>query len=200
MSTERYQRRVERGERGAALLEFALIFPIFMTLALGMFSGGQAYNRKITMTNAAREGARYGATLDPTGFTAPYPATTPSSDHGLDQWLFEVMDVVQQNAEGELDAGTEALGICVAYVNPSGPNHGPPGDPANDTAGHTLNRDNTGSSYGTSGPTAECFTDNLASTDQRVQVELTRKSDIQLLFFSIPVTLTSRSVMRFEVQ
>ena len=199
--TKRFRRRVERGERGVALVEFALVFPIFMTLVLGMFSGGLAYNRKNTLINAVREGARYGATLDPEGLPfLPDPAGAPGSSHGLDTWLYRVADAVQQNAEGELDTGTEALAICVAYVSPSGPNHGPPGDPVNDTVGHSLNRDNTGSSYGTSGPTAECFADNLGSADQRVQVEVTRKSDIQLLFFSIPVTLTSSSVMRFEVQ
>ena len=38
--------RSEPGERGAALVEFALILPVFMMLVLGMFSGGIAYNHK----------------------------------------------------------------------------------------------------------------------------------------------------------
>lgn len=53
-----------RDERGAALVEFALILPVLMSLLLGMVTGGMAYNRKISMTNAVREGSRFGATLD----------------------------------------------------------------------------------------------------------------------------------------
>lgn len=55
--------RSRADERGAALVEFAILLPVLMALILGMFSGGLAYNRKITMTDAVREGARYGATL-----------------------------------------------------------------------------------------------------------------------------------------
>lgn len=44
-------------------MEFALILPLLMALILGLFTGGVAYNRKISITNAVREGARYGATL-----------------------------------------------------------------------------------------------------------------------------------------
>jgi Flp pilus assembly protein TadG len=33
-----------RTERGAALVEFAIILPVFMIIVLGMFSGAVAYN------------------------------------------------------------------------------------------------------------------------------------------------------------
>lgn len=52
-----------RDERGNSIVEFAIILPVFMALVLGMFTGGMAYNRQIGMTDAVREGARYGATL-----------------------------------------------------------------------------------------------------------------------------------------
>jgi len=55
--------RDKQDERGAALVEFAIILPVLMSLLLGTVSGGIAYNRKISMSNAVREGARYGATL-----------------------------------------------------------------------------------------------------------------------------------------
>jgi Flp pilus assembly protein TadG len=54
---------MRRGERGAGLVEFALVLPLLMALVLGLVTGGIAYNRKISITNAVREGARYGATL-----------------------------------------------------------------------------------------------------------------------------------------
>ncbi len=50
-------------ERGAALVEFALILPIVVSLLLGMVTGGIAYNKKIAITDSVRGAARYGATL-----------------------------------------------------------------------------------------------------------------------------------------
>jgi Flp pilus assembly protein TadG len=50
-------------ERGAALVEFALILPIVVSLLLGMVTGGLAYNKKIAITDAVRGATRYGATL-----------------------------------------------------------------------------------------------------------------------------------------
>src|SRR5207253_7197551 len=60
-------------ERGAALVEFALILPVFMMLVLGTFTGAIAYNQKADLSHAANEGARYGGTLpqDQTTFTSP---------------------------------------------------------------------------------------------------------------------------------
>jgi Flp pilus assembly protein TadG len=51
-------------ERGAALVELALVLPLVMSLMLGLVTGGAAYNRKLSMTGGVREGSRFGATLD----------------------------------------------------------------------------------------------------------------------------------------
>jgi Flp pilus assembly protein TadG len=51
------------GERGAALVEFAIILPLIFALILGLTTGGLSLSRKNSMTNAVREGARMGATL-----------------------------------------------------------------------------------------------------------------------------------------
>ena len=59
-------RRRRDGERGAALIEFALLMPVLASLLLGTVTGGAAYHRKITMTDAVREGSRFGATLNNT--------------------------------------------------------------------------------------------------------------------------------------
>ena len=50
-------------ERGTALVEFALVLPLVLMLAFGVVTAGLTYNHKIDLTHAAREGARYGATL-----------------------------------------------------------------------------------------------------------------------------------------
>jgi Flp pilus assembly protein TadG len=40
--------------------------PVLASLMLGTVTGGAAYHRKITMTDAVREGSRFGATLNET--------------------------------------------------------------------------------------------------------------------------------------
>ena len=47
-----------RLERGQALVEFALVIPIFLLLLVGLFDLGRAVFAFNTLTNAAREGAR----------------------------------------------------------------------------------------------------------------------------------------------
>lgn len=49
----------EQAERGAAAVEFALVLPVLLFLLLGIFEFGRIYNVQISLTNAAREGARY---------------------------------------------------------------------------------------------------------------------------------------------
>lgn len=50
-------------DRGATLVEFALLAPLIFALLLGMLTGGLSLSRKNSMENAVREGARLGATL-----------------------------------------------------------------------------------------------------------------------------------------
>jgi Flp pilus assembly protein TadG len=69
-----------RDERGAALLEFALVFPIFVFVLYGLIAYGMALSLKQSITHAAAEGARaaLGATVPSSCTTTPYPyGTTP---------------------------------------------------------------------------------------------------------------------------
>jgi Flp pilus assembly protein TadG len=45
-------------ERGAAAVEFALVLPILMLIIFGIVDFGRMLNAQITLTEAAREGAR----------------------------------------------------------------------------------------------------------------------------------------------
>ena len=47
-----------RDERGAELIEFALVLPLVLILLMGIFDFGLAFQRYEVITNAAREGAR----------------------------------------------------------------------------------------------------------------------------------------------
>lgn len=52
-------RRVRAGrEAGAAAIEMALVLPILLVLVFGIVDFGRAYNAKVSLTQAAREGAR----------------------------------------------------------------------------------------------------------------------------------------------
>lgn len=51
-----------RMERGAALAELALVLPLLLVVMFGIVDFGRAYQAQVTLTNAAREGARVGTT------------------------------------------------------------------------------------------------------------------------------------------
>lgn len=161
-------------QRGAVVVEFALVLPVFMILMLGVFTAGIAYNRKLAMTNGSREAARFGATV-------------PVAGMGMTAWLDAVAGVAVGSAEGDLDSGTPGRTICVAYVFPSGLT------PSDKTASRRLST--TGAvTYGTT----PCYADGQPNNVRRVQVVLQRTSEIQALLFTRNVTLQARSVVRFE--
>lgn len=51
---------------GQAIIEFVIILPLFLVLAAGAWEYGRILDAQVTLTNAAREGARFAAvhTLD----------------------------------------------------------------------------------------------------------------------------------------
>lgn len=58
-----------RTERGAVAVEFALVLPLLVMLLLGVTTSGLSYSNALGVTNAVREGARFGATADATSTT-----------------------------------------------------------------------------------------------------------------------------------
>lgn len=50
-----------KAERGQSIVELALLLPILISILIGVIDLGRAFNAYITITNAAREGARYGS-------------------------------------------------------------------------------------------------------------------------------------------
>ena len=57
-------------DKGAELIEFALVFPLLLLVALGIMDFGLLFQRYQAVTNAAREGARLAVLPDPTVGTA----------------------------------------------------------------------------------------------------------------------------------
>lgn len=164
-----------RGSGGATLVEFALILPVLVILVLGMFSGGIAFNQKQQVTFAAREGARYGATV---------PATQAFSNP--DSWAENVRAIVVDRSDGDL----EDAQVCVALVE---------GSPATvvTTPAHP-----SVSWYATSG--APCDPDEtypVTGFDEgrRVQVRVAKPARIQLgVLPDITFTMTTQATAKSE--
>jgi Flp pilus assembly protein TadG len=51
----------KRSARGQSLVEFAITLPILLLIMVGILDLGRVYFAYISLTNAAREGARWGA-------------------------------------------------------------------------------------------------------------------------------------------
>jgi Flp pilus assembly protein TadG len=58
----RRQCRQEDRQRGASVVEFAIIAPLLLSMLLGVIDFGVAYSENISLQAAAREGARQGIT------------------------------------------------------------------------------------------------------------------------------------------
>lgn len=96
-------RNHRRDERGSGMVEMALVLPVAMCLLLGIFTGGNAYFEKISLVDAARDGARYGASLK-----------IPTA--GLADWKVAVRNRVAALSGGQIEASQ----VCVDLVKPTG--------------------------------------------------------------------------------
>jgi Flp pilus assembly protein TadG len=65
-----------REDRGAAAVEFALLLPVLLFLVFGIIDFGRALNAQITLTQAAREGARMAALGEPNVVSGTQAAAT----------------------------------------------------------------------------------------------------------------------------
>lgn len=183
---ERVRRR-HGDERGASLVEFALILPVFMMLILGMFSGGIALNDKQQMTHAVREGARYGATF-------------PTSEFSGNELAVAVREQVYDRSDGLLGPGDQ---VCVSVVR---------GTPDADADAQELADGKPNGTYlrlevvsTTNGSQAcdpsETYVRPTASGDtgQRVQVTASHPTEIQLgLFGSFSITMDTAATAKSE--
>lgn len=89
-----------RREKGASLVEFALIAPLLFAIFLGTITGGLALSEKNSAANAVREGARVGSTL-------------PRGAHWDTGWAIDVRNRVVELSGGDLNDAD----VCVRLVN-----------------------------------------------------------------------------------
>jgi hypothetical protein len=102
-------------DSGAAAVEFALLFPIFMILAMGIINGGLAFSRQINVTQAAREASRFGSSYDIFGI--PGGGSLVSRE---DTWLDAVDTALQQSAGNVANPIGGYDYRCVAIVRMNG--------------------------------------------------------------------------------
>lgn len=168
--------KVENGsppgsERGAALVEFALVVPLLMMLLVGLVSAGTAYDQKLQITHATREGARFASTVSPTQLFA-----------NGDTWANNVRDLVVERSGGAL-VGAQ---VCVSLVegSPGVVHTGSPAYSTNGTAPCVANQ-----SYPLSG----------TDVGLRVQVTASRPGQIKLAMFpDVTFTMSTRATAKSE--
>jgi len=94
------------GEKGQNLVEFAMVIPIFLVLVFAIVDFGMGFHAWITVTNAAREGARIGAVGADSATIEARVVDTASSLVATD------LNVTVVNAQG---APGEAVSVDVEY-------------------------------------------------------------------------------------
>jgi len=113
------RRRFGRDE-GATLLEFAIMFPLAITLLLGIAEGARFVAEKQAITTASREGARFGSTIGETDGVPNYAACSAIRTKAQNSTPFDLLDT---DILVTYDAGpaSSQIGLC--------PTTGPLSDP-----------------------------------------------------------------------
>ncbi|MGI9824299.1 TadE/TadG family type IV pilus assembly protein [Agromyces sp. Marseille-Q5079] len=94
--------RGARSERGAAAVEFALVALPLVMLLLGILDFGWIFNQQVSLTNAARESARYYAVREHDGATIGQAVT----------WGMDAAPTVNTAAWSATGAGIVMLQGC----------------------------------------------------------------------------------------
>lgn len=157
-------------ERGAAVVEFALLAVLLFMLIFAGITTGIAVSQANGLQTAAREGARFGATLP----NANVPAN-----------LDTIISVVKAAGTGDLDSSVPGQYICVAFTD------GSAASVRAETAGVL-------STPGADCFTAAGITDNRPVGEERIQIVVERDTSIEAVAFDVDVTLSSEAVARYE--
>jgi Flp pilus assembly protein TadG len=134
LSGNRLRRRPERS-RGQALVEFSLVFPLFMLLVFGLVDLGRLVYANNALGEAAREGARWGSvqarsalaldaiethTVDNVAGIGGVTATATCIKPPGDTQACSQFDTLEVRAEGSFGLITPVIGqlMSAAGLNP----------------------------------------------------------------------------------
>jgi Flp pilus assembly protein TadG len=84
------RRNGANSDRGAAAVEFALLLPLLLLIVFGIIDFGRAINAQITITQAAREGAR---ALSLPGGATTYQSRATNAAIGLNTGSLTITEV-----------------------------------------------------------------------------------------------------------
>jgi Flp pilus assembly protein TadG len=94
MFRNRFKRGIRKGEKGQSLAEFVMVLPIFLLLVFAIMDFGMGFSAWLTITNSAREGARFGAVRAPPGGACDNNPSTPATN--IDCRVRETADSLDQ--------------------------------------------------------------------------------------------------------
>ncbi len=97
--------RLRSDVEGANAVEFALVLPVLVLLLFGTMYGGSLFNSQQTVTQAAREGARFGA-------TAPRSAFATEAD-----WQQTIVNRAQGILDVDRPLTPGTVQICVRFYD-----------------------------------------------------------------------------------
>ena len=175
---KRRGRKGRSGSRGAVLVEFALVFPLLVMFLLGIVTAGLAYNQKLDVTHATREGARYAATA------------APGQAWASGTWASNVQNLVVSRSGGDLTNAQVCVALVVSTSASVSSVYTGSGQPA--------------TYYTTKTDGSACYSDTYplySANDNglRVQVLAARPAKIELAVFpSINLTLSSSATAKLE--
>ncbi len=198
----RNRNRTER-ERGAVVVELAMVVPILMTLVLGMYEIGMAWGASQTVVQASRSGARTVSQLGTYGASDQQAVLAV-----LATFEGDVADI-QRIVVFDASAGPDLPSACDVYSTPSGQNcnvyvasdFAAADDPLHfDSNGEPGSGSNGCGSSGASRnwcPDGDRSDSQLTATEVGVFVEFEAER-ASGLFGSQPFTITRTTVMRVE--
>jgi len=106
----RFRQRTGRGERGAAMVEMALVMPILLMLVFGIIEFGLAFQSRLTIGNATQSSARVGSAIG-TGERADIEVLS-----ALEQGLFQLpnngKDIIKEVWIYKATAAGEPASAC----------------------------------------------------------------------------------------
>ncbi len=115
-----------RSERGADILEAALVLPLLLALMFGVYTFGRGWDLYQTMTRAAREGVRQAVTTN----CAMCGDTTQSSSYIQSNVVFPALQATgfdtsnslfqstYQQGETYIDSANTVCGVYITYSYP----------------------------------------------------------------------------------
>jgi Flp pilus assembly protein TadG len=104
--------------RGAAAVEFAMVLPVLLVLALGCVDLGRALGLYIAVSNSARVGAEYGAAHRFTAYTRPFWETQVRQQSTTELQSangFDGSKMLLTLATTSMSDGTIQVSVTVAY-------------------------------------------------------------------------------------